>query len=130
MSNDNMPSHGLQPPGKHHANFMPPKGSAYAVMGTWSYIGSIFLFCIPVIGWLFCIVMAYEAKNVNRRCLARATLVFIAVGLVILAALCVVGGWIMQAVWQYVGDATNGFITGMADLPKLRAMLSLMNAAR
>jgi predicted nucleic acid-binding Zn ribbon protein len=93
----------------------PPKGSKYAVIGTGGYIGLMILFAIPAIGWLACVITAFAAKNRNRRSFARATLVFLIIGLVIAVALYFVFSWawevVREYIQQYISDATGGQIT-------------------
>lgn len=56
----------------------PPVGSRYAVLGSANIWFSIFFMHIPIIGWITCLVWAFSRKgNMNRRNLARATLVSI-----------------------------------------------------
>ena len=62
----------------------PPQGSPFAVMSVGGFIGSSILMAIPVIGWIICIVWACGGcKNHNRRNLARATLIFAAIAVVL-----------------------------------------------
>jgi len=62
----------------------PAKGSDYAPIGTFGYIGYFILFAIPILGQILCIIWAFgkNGGNVNRRSLARAVLVFLIVGLI------------------------------------------------
>jgi amino acid transporter len=82
------------------------------VVGTGGFIGAMLLFCIPIIGWIACIVMAFAAKNRNRRSFARAMLVFMIIGVVLSVALYFVFSWIWGAaaeyMQQYVNEATGG----------------------
>ncbi len=97
----------------------PPKGSKYAVIGTGAYIGTMFLFCIPIVGWLACVIMAFSSKNLNRRNYARAMLVFLIIGAVLSVALYVVFSWVSEAVMQSLNEATNGMLGdsgGLGDL--------------
>ncbi len=61
------------PPASFSRNAQPPKGSRYAPVSTWGYVGIILLFAIPVIGWIFCLVWACGGcTKINKRNLARA----------------------------------------------------------
>jgi hypothetical protein len=64
------------------------------------------LFAIPLIGWLACIVTAFAAKNRNRRNFARATLVFLIVGVVLSIALFFLFGWL----WSLVRDSIQQYL--------------------
>ncbi|MDR3277173.1 MAG: zinc ribbon domain-containing protein [Oscillospiraceae bacterium] len=85
----------------------PPRGGRYSVMGTGAYIGTMILFAIPIIGWLACIIMAFAAKNLNRRNYARAILVFLILGVVLAVALYFVGKWIWDAALDYLGEQSG-----------------------
>jgi len=63
---------------------LPPKGSRYAVMSIGSYMGSILLFSIPVIGFIFMVVWACGGCiNQNRRNFARAYLLWLLIGIAV-----------------------------------------------
>lgn len=102
-----------------NADAPPARGSKYAVMGTGAYIGTMLLFCIPIVGWLACVIMAFASKKLNRRNFARAMLVFLIIGAVLSAALYVVFGWVSEAVMQSLNETTNGMLGdsgGLGDL--------------
>ena len=88
------------------ADQAPPRGSRYAVMSTGSYFGTILLFALPVIGWILCIIFACGGtKNLNKRNLARANLIFFLIALILSVILFFVfralGGWFMDSLQQY-----------------------------
>jgi hypothetical protein len=108
----------------------PAYGSPYAVMGVGAYIGAMILFCIPIIGWLACIVMAFVAKNQNRRNLARATLVFLVIGAIIGAVLYFVFNWLAAAITAYINEYISE-VTGstFGELGSLTELLEQINGA-
>ncbi len=62
----------------------PPKGSKYEPISTGGYIGIMLLMCIPVLGIILCIIWACGGcRKVNKRSLARASLIMMAIGLVL-----------------------------------------------
>ncbi len=64
--------------------YIPPKGSKYDPITTGGYIGIMLLMCIPVVGIILTIAWALGAcKKINKRNLARASLIMMAVALVI-----------------------------------------------
>lgn len=66
-----------QPAGK-------PAEAAAQPMGVWAYVGSILLMSLPIAGFIIAIVWACGAtSNPNRRNLARAMLILIAIGIVL-----------------------------------------------
>ena len=78
------PPHAQAP---HAGGEPPPKGSPYRAIGTAGFFFMLLLFSIPVIGLAACIIMAMKAKNLNRRSIARAMIVYFAVALVSAAVL-------------------------------------------
>ena len=62
----------------------PAKGSKYEPITTWGYIGIMLLMCIPIVGLILMLIWAFGGcKKVNKRNLARASLIMMAIGLVI-----------------------------------------------
>lgn len=56
----------------------PCKESAYAPLTAWSTFGSLMLFSIPVIGFIFLVVwMCCGVKNRNKRALARGLFIYV-----------------------------------------------------
>lgn len=71
----------------------PPQGSPYAVLSSWSFVGTLLLMAIPVAGFILMIVWAAgSTSNLNRRNLARANLLImgIVVALYIVAIILVI----------------------------------------
>jgi L-cystine uptake protein TcyP (sodium:dicarboxylate symporter family) len=92
-------------------------------MSMGAYIGTMILFAIPVVGWLACIIMAFAARKLNRRNLARAMLVFLIAGAVVGVALYFVFNWAANAVLEYLYEAT-GIVPG--DLEGLGGLLDMI----
>ena len=61
----------------------PAKGSKYEPITTGGYIGIMLLMCIPIVGQILMIIWAFAARKVNKRSLARASLIMMVVALVI-----------------------------------------------
>ena len=57
------------------------------VVGTGAYFGLMFLFGIPLIGLIACIIMAFAPKNRNIKNYARAMLIWTIIGLVLTGVL-------------------------------------------
>jgi MFS family permease len=85
----------------------PPNGSSSAVISMGGFIGMMLLFAIPIVGWLICIIMAIVSSNANRRNFARATLVFLLIGLVF----SVVMFFLYRFLWGIVGGFMLPFLT-------------------
>ncbi|MPM51457.1 hypothetical protein SDC9_98206 [bioreactor metagenome] len=75
----------------------PQQGSPFAVLSSWSFVGSLLLMAIPIAGFIIAIVWAAGSTgNLNRRNLARANLILMGIGIalyivVVIAALALGG---------------------------------------
>ena len=92
----------------------PPKGSKYAVMGTGAYFGTILLFCVPVIGWVACIIMAFAGGKQNRKNFARAMLIFIIIGILLSVALYFVSSWVFEVLMDYAAETARSGLSGLS----------------
>jgi len=54
-------------------------------IGPWSYFGHSILYSIPLIGWIFLVIQAIGAKNVNLRNYARSYFCILILSLIIFA---------------------------------------------
>ena len=104
----------------------PPRGGKYEPLSTGGFIGSMILMAIPVVGWAVAIIWACGGcRQVNKRNLARATLVLLVIGLV-LCAICYFAG---RALWNGFLESSGlaeqfGELTGQfGDLGELSEML-------
>ena len=86
------------------------------VVGTGAFFGLIFLFDIPVIGWLACLIMAFASKNKNIKHYARAMLIWIVIGLVFAVIGYFVFRWLGGALMDYINQATDGAIGEWGDI--------------
>ena len=76
----------------------PAKVSRYAVLSSWSFLGTMLLMCIPVVGLILMIVWALGgAHNLNRVHFARAVLMLMLIGILIL-----VGLWLALGFYPFV----------------------------
>ena len=92
----------------------PAKGSRYAVMGTGAFFGLILLFCIPVIGWVACVIMAFASGNQNRKNFARAMLIFIIIGILLSVAVYFVAGWVFEVLVEYAAESAKSGLSGLS----------------
>ena len=95
-------------PDSKSADPRPPKGSVFAPVGIFTYLGLLILYNIPLIGWIFCIVLAITARNRNIRnySIALIILAVIGIGLTILGFIFLS----MNDIVQTVIDAVTNFI--------------------
>ena len=54
------------------------------LISTGGYVLMMLLFAIPLIGWLICIIMAFAPKNPNRKNFAKANLIFLIIGIILM----------------------------------------------
>ena len=100
------PVQSTAPTGIMPGELPPPKGSKYAPISTWGYIGWIVLMCLPFVGWIITVILAVIDGPINRRNLARAFLVFLIAGFIF----AVIAGIVAAVVWFSVSSqATNQF---------------------
>lgn len=78
------------------------KGDRNAILSTGAYVGGMILYNIPVVGWLICLVTVFAAKNQNRRNFARATLIFILIGIILSVALFFVFRFFSASILPYL----------------------------
>ncbi len=73
--------------------------SHYRPLSPWAYFGYNILFAIPLIGWIFLIIFAFDNSNINRKNYARS---FFVVYLLII---------IIVVIFAAVGFGTFGLMT-------------------
>lgn len=86
---------------------VPPKGSKYDPITTGGYIGIMLLMCIPVVGLILMLIWAFGAKKINKRNLARASLIMMAVGLVFSLIFGFIAKAVVNKAVEAVGFDTN-----------------------
>ena len=83
---------------------VPPKGSKYDPITTGGYIGIMLLMCIPIVGLILMLVWAFGGcKKLNKRNLARASLIMMAIGLVF----SLIFGFVIKAVVNKAVEAVG-----------------------
>ena len=95
------PQSTYQPAAACGGDMAPGKGSKYEPITTKGFIGIMLLMCIPIVGQILMIVWALGGcRKINKRNLARASLIMMAVALVISLIL----GLILKSVFGKVVD--------------------------
>ena len=78
------PQSAYQPAAAYGGDMAPAKGSKYEPITTKGFIGIMLLMCIPIVGQILMIVWALGGcRKINKRNLARASLIMMAVALVV-----------------------------------------------
>ncbi len=86
----------------------PPKGSKYEPISTGGYIGIMLLLCIPIVGIILCIVWAFGGcRKVNKRSLARASLIMMAIGLVLGMIFSLIAGAFAKSIAKEIEKETG-----------------------
>ena len=76
----------------------------------------MFLYAIPVIGWLVCLITALAAKNENKKHFAKAMLIWLIIGLVLAVVGYFVFRWLGGALMDYINQATDGAFGEWSDI--------------
>ena len=78
------PQSAYQPAAAYGADAPPPSGSKYELISTGGFIGIMLLMCIPIVGQILMIVWACGGcRKIQKRNLARASLIMFVIGLII-----------------------------------------------
>jgi predicted nucleic acid-binding Zn ribbon protein len=81
----------------------PRRGSKYAPISTFGYIGWMILMSIPILGWIIAGIFAFGKNgSVNRRSLARAMLIFIRIFIIITVASLIIYWSVLVELSKYV----------------------------
>ena len=95
---------------------VPVADATNKVVSTGAYFGLMFLFAIPVIGFIACIIMAFAPKNRNIKNFARAILIWTIIGIVLAGILALVITMMMGSITNYINEMTGGQFSGYGDL--------------
>lgn len=63
----------------------------YRPLSAWAYWGLTILFSVPVVGFIFLIVFAFNGSNINRRSFARSYFCVLALAAIVFAVFCATG---------------------------------------
>ena len=92
----------------YHQDIEPPKGSPYAVLSSWGFVGSILLMSLPIAGFIIMIVWAANGTvNHNRRNLARGYLLVLAIAAAVYLLIVIWAIIVFGSVGTLYGDLWN-----------------------
>ena len=92
----------VMPQATYGTDAPPPPGSKYEPITTGGYIGIMLLMCIPIVGQILMIVWACGGcRKVNKRSLARASLIMLVITLIISFLI----GLALKSLFNTVADA-------------------------
>jgi len=104
------------PRGAYGADAPPPRGSRYEPISVGGYIGISLLMCIPIVGLILMLVWAFGGcRKVNKRNLARASLIMMVIALVISLILGLVFRSLFKKTVESIEDETGVSITDVLD---------------
>jgi len=96
---------------------VPPKGK-YAVAGTGAYFGFMFLFGIPVIGWLVCFICAFAMNNKNLKNYAKSRVIWFFIKAVFWVGIYFLLRWVGNMIMDFIGGVLESEFGGLSDLFK------------
>lgn len=105
----------FQPP-QQAAPAAPAPNLANKIVGTGTYFGLMFLFAIPIIGQIACIIMAFTPKNKNLKNYARAMLIWTVIALVIGGILIALFLMFANTFTDFIRESTGGEFSGWGDI--------------
>jgi len=94
-------------------------------VGTGTFFGLMFLFSLPILGWLICLIVAFAAKNQNIKHFARAMLIWLVIALVVGALIGLAINALINSVTPYLEQAMGelGSIGNSGDLGELTELI-------
>ena len=123
------PQSAYQPAAAYGGDMAPAKGSKYEPITTKGFIGIMLLMCIPIVGQILMIVWALGGcRKINKRNLARASLILMLVMMLLTALLGFLAKKAVEAAVERAGiaeqiDALRDKKTGEIDLNALSGLL-------
>lgn len=98
-------------------------------VSTLGFFGMMLLFALPVVGWLACILMAFLPRNKNIRSFARATLIWLLIGLILAGVVAAAVGTLVYSAKPYLEEITaeiSGQMGTTGDLSELTGELGAL----
>ena len=94
-------------------------------VGTGTFFGLMFLFSLPILGWLICLIMAFASKNKNIKHFARAMLIWFIIVLVVVALIGLAINALINSITPYLEQAMGelGQIGSSGDLGELTELI-------
>ncbi len=107
-----------QPAPQAPASIKPAEDKTNKVVSTGAYFWLMFLYSIPIIGFLVCLIMSFAPKNKNLKNFARAILIWMIIGLIIAALIVGAIYLIFDSIRDLVGESLGSLFDGLglADL--------------
>ena len=99
------------PPAPQYVPVSQPKAEIPAdkTVSTGTFFGLMFLFSLPILGWLICLIMAFASKNKNIKHFARTMLIWLIIALVIGALVGLAVNALLNSVTPYLEEAMENW---------------------
>lgn len=75
------------------------------------FFSRIFLFSIPVIGWVICLATAFSSENGTKKNYAKAVLLWLLIGVVVSAVSYIAWRWVSALMAEAVQQALSGQVS-------------------
>ena len=94
-------------------------------VSTGTFFGLMFLFSLPILGWLICLIMAFASKNKNIKHFARAVLIWLIIALVVGALIGLAINALINSVTPYLEQAMGelGSIGNSGEMGELTELI-------
>ena len=94
-------------------------------VSTGTFFGLMFLFSLPILGWLICLIMAFASKNKNIKHFARAMLIWLIIAMVVGALIGIAINALINSITPYLEQAMGelGQIGSSGDLGELTELI-------
>ena len=114
-------------PAPQYTSAPQPKAAVPAdkTVSTGTFFGLMFLFSLPILGWLICLIVAFAAKNQNIKHFARAMLIWLVISLVVGALIGLAINAFINSITPYLEQAMGEFgqIGSSGDLGELTELI-------
>ena len=94
-------------------------------VSTGTYFGLMFLFSLPILGWLICLIVAFAAKNKNIKHFARAMLIWLVISLVVGALIGLAINAFINSITPYL-EQVMGELSGIGNSGDLGELTELL----
>lgn len=94
----------------------PPVESVYSVLNTATTIANVFIMMIPLVGFVYAIILTIAAKKYNTRVLAVSYLAVMLIFIVVLAVAALVLSFLFENVFNEICSIIDGVLNAMRDI--------------
>ena len=114
-------------PAPQYTSAPQPKAAVPAdkTVSTGTFFGLMFLFSLPILGWLICLIVAFAAKNQNIKHFARAMLIWLVISLVVGALIGLAINAFINSITPYL-EQVMGELSGIGNSGNLGELTELL----